>query len=302
MNNRIGHQKGVSLALLSALVRFPRAPFPLSTRHCARLTRRQLAALAALTVVATVDSGTTRTPRQAAAQEAPVVLADGRIYDAYVPTALKQGQFAQYTCEFDAAWVILKTFGIDTTLEDQAAIIGVDQRVEPHVEQTSAGYIVYGGAIDTTYSGDYTRSFLARTTGQAMRKVFEHYGLDVEPVADRAAVEAALDRGALIWMKATVDFQPGEPVTWITPEGEELPGVLGNDHAVVVMGYNAEVVVIRDVLGPTSTNWERPYEYEVSWPTFLAVWEAQGYDGLAVAPPDDETAPMIAPVPITGAR
>jgi hypothetical protein len=50
------------------------------------------------------------------------------------------------------------------------------------------------------------------------------------------------------------------------------------------MGYNDEVVVIRDVLGPTSTNWQRPYEYEVPWDTFLAVWEAQGFDGVAVAP------------------
>jgi hypothetical protein len=61
--------------------------------------------------------------------------------------------------------------------------------------------------------------------------------------------------------------------------------VLGNDHAVVVMGFNAESVVIRDVLGPTSSNWQRPYEYEVDWPTFLAAWEAQEFDGLAVAPP-----------------
>ena len=50
------------------------------------------------------------------------------------------------------------------------------------------------------------------------------------------------------------------------------------------MGYNSDVVVIRDVLGPTSTNWERPYEYDVPWDTFLAVWEAQGNDGVAVAP------------------
>lgn len=77
-------------------------------------------------------------------------------------------------------------------------------------------------------------------------------------------------------MKSTVDFLPWEPVTWITPEDEELQGVLSNDHAVVAMGYNTDVVVIRDLLGPTNTDWERPYEYEVPWDTFLAVWEAQG--------------------------
>jgi hypothetical protein len=60
--------------------------------------------------------------------------------------------------------------------------------------------------------------------------------------------------------------------------------VLGNDHAVVVMGYNDEVAVIRDVLGPTSSNWNRLFEYEVHWDTFLSVWEAQGFDGLSVAP------------------
>jgi len=52
-----------------------------------------------------------------------------------------------------------------------------------------------------------------------------------------------------------------------------------------VIGFNADVVVIRDVLGPTSTNWRRPQEYEVSWETFLNAWGAQGFDGLAVEPP-----------------
>ena len=44
--------------------------------------------------------------------------------------------------------------------------------------------------------------------------------------------------------------------------------VLGNDHAVVVISYNKDGVVIRDVLGPTSTGRNRPYEYEVDWKTF----------------------------------
>jgi hypothetical protein len=43
--------------------------------------------------------------------------------------------------------------------------------------------------------------------------------------------------------------------------------------------------VIRDVLGPTSSNWQRPYEYEVGWPAFLAAWGAQSFDALAVYPP-----------------
>ena len=225
-----------------------------------------------------------------AAASPQVVTEDGHTYDAYIQAALKEGQFAQYTCEFDAAWAILKTFGQDVSLEEQIAIIGIDQRIEPYYEQTPDGYVVYGGDITRAYSGDYTSSFLARTTGQAMQKVFQTYGLDVNPVATRDGVEAALDRGALVWTKATVDFLPWEPVTWITPEGKTLPGVLGNDHAVVVMGYNADVALIRDILGPTSTNWQRPYEYEVPWQTFLAVWEAQGFDGLAVAPRDASTA------------
>lgn len=50
------------------------------------------------------------------------------------------------------------------------------------------------------------------------------------------------------------------------------------------MGCNGDVVVIRDGLGPASTTWNRLYEYEVPWDTFLAVWEAQGFDGLAVSP------------------
>jgi uncharacterized protein YvpB len=102
-------------------------------------------------------------------------------------------------------------------------------------------------------------------------------------VGDRAGVEAALRRGDLVWMKTTVDFKPWRPAIWITPDGSRLRTVLGNDHAVVAIGFNSEVVVIRDVLGPTSTNLQRPLEYEVPWETFLWAWEAQGFDGLAVS-------------------
>lgn len=222
--------------------------------------------------------------RAAAAPPLQTATGDPALYDAYIDAALKEGQFEQYTCEFDAAWAILKSFGIDSTLEDQVVAIGLDPRIEPYYEATPDGFVVYGGDTTQFFSGDYTQNFLARTTGQAMQKIFATYAVDVEPVNDRAGIEAALDRSALVWMKATVDFLPWEPVTWVTPEGKELPGVLGNDHAVVVMGYNSDVAVIRDILGPTSSNWNRPFEYEIPWETLLAVWEAQGFDGLAVSP------------------
>lgn len=238
----------------------------------------------------------------AAAPAVQVVTEDGRVYDAYVPAALKQGQFYNYTCEFDAAWSVLKTFGFDVPFEEQLAIVGHDQRIEPYYQETPSGFVIYGGDITADYSGDYTSNLLARATGAAMRPLFERYGLPTKPVHTRKGIETALDGGGLVWTKATVDFLPWQPVTWITPDGKEVPGVLGNDHAVVVMGYNDDVVVIRDLLGPTDTNWNRAYEYEVPWATFMAVWEAQAYDGLAVMPPGDdgaETAPFD-PIEVTG--
>jgi murein DD-endopeptidase MepM/ murein hydrolase activator NlpD len=217
------------------------------------------------------------------------VTVNGRVYDAYIPAASKEGQFFQYSCEFDAAWVVLASFGYEVSMDELLASIGVDDRVEPYIEETGGGFIIHGGDIGSRFSGDYRTNFLARSTGAAFRPVFESYGLRVEPVSDRAGVEAALRRGALVWMKTTVDFKPWRPATWRTPEGAEFQTVLGNDHAVVAIGFNQEAVVIRDVLGPTSSNWERPYEYEVSWETFLASWGAQSFDGLAV-----ERAPLAA--------
>jgi hypothetical protein len=207
---------------------------------------------------------------------------NGRVYAAYIPASSKEQQFFRYSCEFDAAWVILATYGIDAPFEEMLAAIGTDESVEPYIEETTDGFLIHGGDIGSSFSGDYTDNFLARSTGTAFRKVFAHYGLAAEPVHDRAGVEAALRSGALVWMKTTVDFKPWRPATWVTPEGTTYSTVLGNDHAVVVIGFNEEVVVIRDVLGPTSSNWERPYEYEVSWETFLASWGAQANDGLAV--------------------
>jgi Peptidase_C39 like family len=243
------------------------------------VSRRRLLAFTALLAPSIARCG------QAAAASAPrVTIGDAQNYTAYIPVALKKGQFAPYTCEFDAAWIILKTFGVDTTLAEQVALVGIDTRVDPHLEDTSDGAVVQGGDITRAYSGDYTQSYLARTTGQAMRKVFVHFGLTTTLLAARDEVEAALDAGAPIWMKTTVDFGDWRPITWVTPEGKALPGVLGNDHAVVAIGYNDEVVVIRDALGPTNTNWDRTYEYEVPWDTFLAVSAAQGFDALAVSP------------------
>lgn len=215
---------------------------------------------------------------------APVVI-NGRTYDAYIPAATKDAQAYQYSCEFDAAWVILQTYGIDVSVDELIAGMPQDTSIEPYIEETPNGVIIHGGDITNAFAGDYTSNFLARSTGAAMSRVFEQYDLQAIPVSDRAGVEAALRGGALVWMKTTVDFKPWRPATWRMPDGRTYQTVLGNDHAVVVMGFNQDVVVIRDVLGPTSSNWQRPYEYEVDWGTFMAAWEAQSFDGLAVMPP-----------------
>lgn len=214
---------------------------------------------------------------------APIVV-NGRSYDAYIPAAVKEGQAYQYSCEFDAAWVILQTFGFDVTVDEIIARAPIDASVEPSYAETAEGFVITGGDIRRGFSGDYRGSFLARSTGSAMAPLFAAYGLRAEPVRDRAGVEAALRAGALVWMKTTVDFKPWRPAVWVTPDGGRIKTVLGNDHAVVVIGFDADVVVIRDVLGPTSTNRQRPLEYEVAWETFLWAWGAQGFDGLAVAP------------------
>jgi hypothetical protein len=227
----------------------------------------------------------TDTPTPAPSPTPAPVVVNGRVYDAYIPAATKEQQAYKYSCEFDAAWVILQTYGFDVDVDQLIAIVGLDESVEPFIEQTSDGFVIHGGDITTSFSGNYRENFLARSSGDAMRKAFEHFGLRVAPAHDRAGVEAALRSGALIWLKTTVDFKPWRPATWRMPDGRIRHTVLGNDHAVVAIGFNAESVVIRDVLGPTSSNWERPYEYEVDWPTFLAAWGAQEFDGLAVSPP-----------------
>jgi uncharacterized protein YvpB len=275
-----------------------RSSFP-RTRSRRRLLR-ELLSLAAAGPAAAIH------PFAAAAQQG-VSTPDGRYYDAYVPAATKEGQFHHYTCEFDAAWVVLETFGHDVGFEEQLAIVGHDMSVVPTYEEVSDGtFVIYGGDITTAFNGDYYEDFLARTTGQAMLPLFQHYGLDATPVHSREGIEATLNQGGLVWMKATADFLPWADTTWVTPNGLELPTVLGNDHAVVVMGYNEYGPVIRDVLGPTSSNWNRVYEYDVPWETFLGVFNAQGADGIGVLPPGaaprNQTIQSSAQDPVEAAR
>lgn len=261
----------------------------LTTTRSRRVLLTELAALAIAAPLSGLRPG-------AAAAQNGVTTPDGRIYTAYVPAATKPGQFFQYSCEFDAAWVILATFGHDVSFEDQLAIVGHDTSIEPYFEQTAEGFIIYGGDITSAFCGDYTSNMLARSTGTAFQPLFEHYDLKAAIVTTREEIEKTLDGGGLIWTKATVDFLPWDKTTWLTPDGKTVPTVLGNDHAVVVMGYNDDGVVVRDVLGPTNTNWERAYEYDVPWQTFLNVFEAQGSDGVGVLPvAADKTSTTIRP-------
>jgi hypothetical protein len=107
----------------------------------------------------------------------PSPVSDLASYDVSIPAACKAGDFYRYSCEFDAAWAVLKTYGIETTMEEQLSTIAIDRRIEPYYEETDAGVVTYGGDITTAYSGDYTANFLARTTGAAMRHVFKHFGM-----------------------------------------------------------------------------------------------------------------------------
>ncbi|MGH2559107.1 MAG: C39 family peptidase [Thermomicrobiales bacterium] len=242
--------------------------------------------LGALVILASLITSVAFAPRSAAGAEQIVV--NGRAFDAYIPAATKEGQFEHYTCEFDAAWVVFETFGYDVGLEEMLKIVGHDTSIEPYYQETADGIVIHGGDVTTAFSGNYYDNFLARTTGSAMRPLFEEYGLDVGRVRNREQIEKALGQGKLIWIKTTVDFQPWTPAIWVMPDGESYQTVLGNDHAVVVMGYNDQGVLIRDVLGPTSSNWNRVYEYEIDWETFLWAWGSHGKDGLAVGRPIPE--------------
>ncbi len=244
-----------------------------------------------LTGAASVLAAFSLPSQRAAAEAIPVVnyptpWRDPSEYIAYVPTASKAGPFYAYSCEFDASWAILKTFGIDATMQEQLQLLPIDYRIEPYYVWTDSGAVIYGGDITTSFSGDYTSNFLCRTTSPVMRQVFQHYGLYTKVIKSQQRIKNHLNRGRLIWIKITVDFKDWTPATWLTPEGVQLPVVLSNDHAMVVIGYNDEVVVIRDCLGPTDTNWERQYEFEVPWDRFMACWGAQGNEGLSVGLPD----------------
>ena len=246
-----------------------------------RMQRRSLLAGVAGLALSSVAG-----PKLASAQNVqvnfPAPLRDVSEYDAYIPAVSKASQFAGYTCEFDAVWVALKTFGEELSLNDMIDIVGVDRSIEPYYVESNRGMLIYGGDISNRFCGDYEHNFLARSRTRALRPIFKEVGLPVRTVRDQKEIIQCLDRERLIVIKATVDFKPWTSAYWITPNGKEYPVVLGNDHAQVIMGYNQDVVVIRDVLGPTSSNWERPYEYEVPWEQFLACWWAQGNDAQAV--------------------
>jgi hypothetical protein len=77
----------------------------------------------------TATPESTETPAAVEGQYSRTV--DGKYYDAYVDAATKLHQYYHYTCEFDAAWVVLKTNGIDATVQDQRDIVGLDPSSEP---------------------------------------------------------------------------------------------------------------------------------------------------------------------------
>ena len=213
----------------------------------------------------------------------PVTI-DGRTYTAYTETVIKQGQWDLYTCEFDVAYMIMATFGVETTLDELVGLVGFDNPFEPYAEETASGIVIYGGDIGQAFCGDLTHNTFSKTRGTAMRRAFEGFGFDAELVSSRKDVERGLSVGKLLWMKTTVDFADYEPTRWETPDGTVYPTPYGNDHCVAAIGFDDDVVVIRDSLGPTNTNWDRPWEYDVPWDLFMACWASSGHDGLLVSP------------------
>lgn len=274
-----------------------------------RLTRRTVIGGAALTAAALVApaavAGLPRRepeqnpfPAETAPPKAPPtatpaptptpepVWVNGKLYDAYVPAVMKPGQWFWYTCEFDAAWSILATYGYEVGFEEQLAIVGHNQDPEPYYDASGPEVLIYGADIGETFCGDYTNNIVAKTRSTAMRKIFEAYDFRTKLVREQSDIERCLLRGGLVFMKVTVDFLPFTPATWVATNGNRYPTAFTNDHAVVLMGFNTEVVVIRDVLGPTDTNWNRQFEYEVPWQVFWASAAAHAIDGLAVYPPE----------------
>lgn len=258
-----------------------------SRRLAPAWTRRQIitragmaaAALAARPSLAGAAKATSPRP------ETEPVWVNGRRYDAYIPAASKPAQFAPYSCEFDAAWVIFRTFGLEVGFEEQLAIIGHNQDPEPFWQETPTGIVITGGNIGRHFCGDYTGNIVAKTRSSAMRQVFDAYNFPSRRVTKREDVELSLLAGGLVFVKCTVDFAEYVPATWVTTNGRHYPVPLTNDHAVVAIGFNVEGVVIRDLLGPTNTNWNRQAEYEVPWDIFVASAESHEWDGRAVFPP-----------------
>ncbi len=208
----------------------------------------------------------------------------GWYWDAYLQMPIKEGQDFHFTCEFDSAWIILKAYGMDVPLEEQLELVGKDESLEPYFEETLDGFHIYGGDVHNFYCGHINENLLARARCNAMRKVFEAKGLGVTVTPDRISIEAALLRGEPVFFKSTVDMMPWRPAVWHANTGENWPVVLSNDHALVVMGFNADDVIIRDPLGPTTTNWERPWQWKTTWTRFLEVLAAQGNDAIAIGP------------------
>jgi hypothetical protein len=218
------------------------------------------------------------------ASEIDPVVADDRTWDAYIQLPIKEGQYFHYTCEFDSSEIILRAYGSDLSLDEQLDIVGQDTSIEPWFEETAEGFVIYGGDIDEHFSGHINENILARARGNAVRKVFDYEKLKVTVTDTRPKIEKALLAGEPVWFKSTVDFLDWDPTTWVTPDGDEFPVVLTNDHALIVMGFDDEDVIIRDPLGPTSTNKQRPWQYTVSWERYLEVIAAQGNDAIAVGP------------------
>jgi hypothetical protein len=214
------------------------------------------------------------------------VEADGILWTSMVQVPIKRGQWFHYTCEFDSAWSCMAAYDIDAGLDAQVEAVGIDNRVTPYWEETASGIMVYGGDIGEHFSGELDSNLMSRATANAMRKAFDAHDIATEPIQDRAGIEASLNAGYPVFFKSTVDFLDWRPATWNSPEGYTYPVVFSNDHALTVIAYNDDEVVIRDPLGPTSTNANRPYQYRVKWDRFLQVFASQGNDGLAVMPPE----------------
>lgn len=218
------------------------------------------------------------------------VEADGALWTAMIQVPIKRGQDLSYTCEFDTAWCIMMAYGQDVPLDEQLAAVGIDDRVEPWWEETAQGIMIYGGDIAEHFCGDLADNLVAKAKGSAMAKAFEAKGFIATPVHDRAAIEQSLNSGHPVFFKSTVDFLDWTPAIWNTLDGVQHRVVFSNDHALAVIAYNDTEVVIRDPLGPTSTNERRPFQYRVSWDRFLQVFAAQENDGLAIAPGGTEGA------------